>query len=210
MPKITIRRDGELIREVSLSKTRTTLGRRPYNDVVLKDLAVSGRHACLIQEDQQVTIEDLGSTNGTYVNGRAVKKQILKDSDTIEIDHFQITFSTEPRPLVGQQGSANDVNWPQAFDNLPAAPAGLQGRIKVISGPAAGRDMPLTKTVTTFGKPGLAVAAITKREANYYVHHVEGTKQPLLNATVVGQEPVLLRQGDQITLGGTVLQFFFA
>jgi pSer/pThr/pTyr-binding forkhead associated (FHA) protein len=61
--------------------------------------------------------------------------------------------------------------------------------------------------VTTFGKPGVAIAAITRRDANYYVHHVEGAQVPLLNGTAVGQAPVLLRTGDQIALSGTVLQF---
>lgn len=211
MPKITISRDGDLIKEVSLTKKRTTLGRRSYNDVVLENLAVSGRHACLIQEDQQVTIEDLDSTNGTYVNGRAVKKQILQESDTIEIGHFKIIFSTgsaaHDEVQDSQQAAPNDANWPQAFHDMAEAPASLQGRIKVVSGPAAGREMPLTKPVTTFGKPGVAVAAITRREANYYVHHVEGAQLPLLNGTAVGQEPVVLHPGDQITLSGTVLQF---
>jgi pSer/pThr/pTyr-binding forkhead associated (FHA) protein len=211
VPKITIRLDGDLIREVSLTKKRTTLGRRPYNDVVLENLAVSGRHACLIQEDQQVTIEDLDSTNGTYVNGRAVKKQVLHESDTIEIGHFKIIFSAESSAVGevrdSQQAPPNDPNWPQAFHGMAEPPPAVQARIKVVSGPAAGREMPLTKSVTTFGKPGVAVAAITRREENYYVHHLDGTQLSLLNGTSVGQEPVLLRPGDQISLSGTVLQF---
>jgi pSer/pThr/pTyr-binding forkhead associated (FHA) protein len=211
VPKITIRLDGDLVKEVSLSKKRTTLGRRPYNDVVLENLAVSGRHACLIQEDQRVTIEDLDSTNGTYVNGRAVKKQVLQENDTVEIGNFKITFATESSSAEEAQDSQharpNDANWPQAFHDMAEPPPLVQASIKVVSGPAAGREMPLTKTVTTFGKPGIAVAAITRREENYYVHHVDGTQFPLLNGTSVGQEPVLLRQGDQITLSGTVLQF---
>ena len=214
MPKIAIRLDGELVREVSLIKNRTILGRRPHNDVVLEHLAVSGRHACLIQEGQQVTIEDLDSTNGTYVNGRAVKKQILQENDTIEIGHFKIIFSTEPEArdesLDGEQGAPYAATWQQAFDNLAEPSAKLQGRIKVVSGAAAGREMPLTKTVTTFGKPGIAVAAITRRETNYYAHHVEGPQPALLNGAAVGQEPVLLKHGDQISLSGTVLQFLLS
>lgn len=211
MPKITIRLDGELIQEVSLTKNRTTLGRRPYNDVVLANLAVSGRHACLVQQDRQVTIEDLDSTNGTYVNGRAVKKLVLQENDTIEIGQFKIIFSfesgTHETALDSQQAPPYDATWPQAFHDMAELPVNPQGRIKVVSGPSAGRELPLTKTVTTFGKPGVAVAAITRREANYFVHHVEGAQAPLLNGAAVGQEPVRLNQGDQITLGGTVLQF---
>ena len=214
MPKIAIKLDGELVREVSLSKNRTILGRRPNNDVVLENLAVSGRHACLILEGQQVTIEDLDSTNGTYVNGRPVKKQLLQENDSIEIGHFNIIFSfksdaTDTLPDM-QQAPAQEADWPQAFSDLAEASAKLQGRIKVVSGGAAGREMPLTKTVTTFGKPGVAVAAITRREANYYVHHVEGTQVPLLNGTAVGEAPILLQHGDQISLSGTVLQFLLS
>ncbi len=211
MPKITIRLDGELISEVSLSKKRTTMGRRPSNDVVLGALAVSGRHACLIQQDQQVTIEDLDSTNGTYVNGRAVKKQLLQDNDTLEIGPFKIIFSSASgvlyQSLDSPQPPPYDANWSQAFRDVAEPPAIPQGRIKVVSGSAAGRELPLTKTVTTFGKPGVNVAAITRRDADYYVHHVEGAQAPLLNGVVVAQEPVLLHQGDEITLSGTVLQF---
>ena len=211
MPKITIKLDGDLIKEVSLTKQRTTLGRRPYNDVVLENLTVSGRHACLIQDGQQVTIEDLDSTNGTYVNGRAVKKQLLHENDAIEIGHFNLIFSsgsgTNEAVQDSSQAPLTDATWPQAFHDIAEPSASLQGRIKLVSGPAAGREIPLTKAQTTFGKPGVAVAAITRRDANYYVHHVEGAQVPLLDGTVVGPGPVLLRQGDQISLSGTVLQF---
>jgi pSer/pThr/pTyr-binding forkhead associated (FHA) protein len=213
VPKIAIKLDGELLREVSLTKNRTTLGRRPNNDVVLENLAVSGRHACLVQQGQQVTIEDLDSTNGTYVNGRAVKKQLLQENDAIEIGHFIIVFSLEEStdPLAGsQQAPSPEVDWPQAFRDLSEPPTPLQVRIKVVSGAAAGREMPLTKTVTTFGKPGVAVAAITRDEANYYVHHVEGTQTTLLNGAAVGQEPALLQHGDLLNLSGTVLQFLLS
>lgn len=211
MPKITIRLDGDLIKEVGLSKKRTTLGRRPYNDVVLENLAVSGRHACLILDGEQVTIEDLDSTNGTYVNGRAVVRQVLQESDTIEIGHFKIIFSTgsDARDALPDTESSPpyDATWPQAFNDIAEVPASRQGRIKILSGPAAGREMTLTKEVTTFGKPGIAVAAIARRDANYFVHHVEGAQRPLLNGADVGQDPVLLREGDQIALSGTVMQF---
>lgn len=214
MPKIAIKLDGEPDREVGLTKNRTTLGRRPNNDVVLENLAVSGRHACLTQEGQQVTIEDLDSTNGTYVNGRAVKKQLLQENDCIEIGHFKIIFSFEAdsadKQVNPQQATSLEVDWPQAFHGLAEPAAKRQGRIKVVSGAATGREMPLTKSVTTFGKPGVAVAAITRREANYYVHHVEGTQVALLNGTAIGQEPVLLQHGDQISLSGTVLQFLLS
>ena len=86
MPKMIVSIDGVVIKEVQLTKDRTTLGRRPYNDIVIDNLAVSGEHAVLQMTGADVHIEDLNSTNGTYINGKAVKKQLLKHNDVIEMD----------------------------------------------------------------------------------------------------------------------------
>lgn len=212
MPKITIHLGSDIINEVELTQERTTLGRRPYSDVVMENLAVSGRHACLIRQDQQVTIEDLDSTNGTYVNGRLIKKQILQDGDVIKISKFKIKFSSESGDDEDSEENQDDLTVNASLTQMPLAntdqPANLLGRIKVVTGPAAGRELPLTKLVTTFGTPGVAVAAITRREQNYFVHQIEGTDAPLLNGSPVGQEPRILQEGDQISLNGRVLQFF--
>ena len=84
MPKMIVSIDGVVIKEVQLTKERTTLGRRPYNDVVIDNLAVSGEHAALQMTGNEVMLEDLNSTNGTYVNGKAAKKQALQNGDTID------------------------------------------------------------------------------------------------------------------------------
>jgi hypothetical protein len=76
-----------------------------------------------------------------------------------------------------------------------------QASIKVLSGAAAGREVPLTKVVTTIGKPGVAVAAITKRQHGFVVHHVEGAGNPSLNGAPIGTDPVPLKNGDLIELG---------
>jgi hypothetical protein len=83
----------------------------------------------------------------------------------------------------------------------------MRGSIKVLSGAAAGREMALTKIVTTLGKPGVSVAAITQRRHNFFIHHVEGADRLLLNGAVVGEEPCVLKQGDRIVLAGTEMQF---
>jgi hypothetical protein len=79
--------------------------------------------------------------------------------------------------------------------------------IKVLSGAAVGREVPLTKIVTTIGKPGVAVAAITKRPQGFVVHHVEGGGNPTLNGAPIGQDPIQLKNGDVIELAGTKMQF---
>ncbi|MBU3740348.1 MAG: FHA domain-containing protein, partial [Rhodoferax sp.] len=92
MPKLLISIDGVVVKEAVLSKARTTLGRRPYNDIVFDNLAVSGEHAVLQMVGADVFIEDLNSTNGTYINGKAIKKQLLTHNDTVEIGKYKIKF----------------------------------------------------------------------------------------------------------------------
>ena len=92
MPKMIVSIDGVVIKEVQLTKDRTTLGRRPYNDIVIDNLAISGEHALFQMAGKQVYLEDLNSTNGSYVNGKAVKKQLLQNGDTVEVGKYQSRF----------------------------------------------------------------------------------------------------------------------
>ena len=92
MGKLVVSLDGVVIKEVQITKDKTTLGRRPYNDIVIDNLAVSGEHAVLQMVGSDVFIEDLNSTNGTYINGKAIKKQLLTHNDTVEIGKYKIKF----------------------------------------------------------------------------------------------------------------------
>lgn len=199
MLKIILSIDGVVNREIQLTKDRTTVGRRPYNDIVIDNLAVSGEHAVLQIDAGDVYLEDLNSTNGTFVNGRAVKKQMLQDGDVLEIGRNQLKFvktdtmesSTMPA------GLARDATKPTSFAAV----------IKVLSGALTGRELPLTKEVTTIGKPGVAIAAISRHMYGFEVQHVEGTAKPELNGTPIGVGPVMLKNGDLIELAGTRMQF---
>jgi pSer/pThr/pTyr-binding forkhead associated (FHA) protein len=227
MPKMIVSIDGVVIKEVQLTKDRTTLGRRPYNDIVIDNLAVSGEHAVLQLTGNEVYLEDLNSTNGTYVNGKAVKKQLLQNNDTVEIGKYKIKFINE---APGATFEKTMIIKPGMVPPMPpakpgAAPAGApaaaapaaakageaaNASIKVLSGAAAGREVPLVKVVTTIGKPGVAVAAITKRASGFVVAHVEGNNKPTLNGAAIGPEPVALKNGDMLELAGTQMQFLQA
>jgi len=213
MPKMIVSIDGVVIKEVQLTKDRTTLGRRPYNDIVIDNLAVSGEHAALQMTGNQVHLEDLNSTNGTYVNGKAARKQLLQNGDTVEVGKYNIKFvddsgadSPEKPPMVSP---SSVTGAPVA--GRPVAELGtsepLYASIKVLSGSAAGREVSLTKVVTTIGKPGVAVAAVTRRQRGFVVHHVEGAGNPALNGAPIGTDPIALRNGDLIELAGTQMQF---
>ncbi len=95
MGKLVVSLDGVVIKEVQITKDKTTLGRRPYNDMVIDNLAVSGEHAVLQMAGNDVFIEDLNSTNGTYINGKAIKKQLLAHNDTVEIGKYKIKYLTD-------------------------------------------------------------------------------------------------------------------
>ena len=220
MPKMIVSIDGVVIKEVQLTKDRTTLGRRPYNDIVIDNLAVSGEHAVLQMAGNVVHLEDLNSTNGTYVNGKAAKKQLLQNGDTVEVGKYKIKYINEtvepgyektmmykPDSAAAAVATAN-ASPPSVYPASAQADASSPlATIKVLSGAASGREVPLTKVVTTVGKPGVAVAAITRRNHGFMVHHVEGVGNPTLNGVPIGVEPVALKNGDLIELAGTQMQF---
>ena len=219
MPKMIVSIDGVVIKEVQLTKDRTSLGRRPYNDIVIDNLAVSGEHAVLQMSGNEVHLEDLNSTNGTYVNGKAVKKQLLLNNDMVEIGKYKIKYINEvaeaefEKTLVIKSGSLAALAAAPAAQPMAAAPAAsvvgssVNAAIKVMSGAAAGREVPLVKVVTTIGKPGVAVAAITKRPHGFVIAHVEGANRPSLNGAPIGADPVALKDGDLLELAGTQMQF---
>ncbi len=223
MGKLVVSLDGVVIKEVQLTKDKTTLGRRPYNDIVIDNLAVSGEHAVLQMVGADVFIEDLNSTNGTYINGKAIKKQLLTHNDTVEIGKYKIKYlvdesgdyektmvmrpsaaaaPTIPSPLAAAPGSSLG-----GYAGLGTHPPLQPASIKVLNGAAAGREVTLTKVVTTVGKPGVQVASITKRPTGYAFAHVEGASKPSINGVPLVGDSVPLRNGDVIELAGTQMQF---
>ena len=211
MGKLVVSLDNVVIKEVPITKDRTTLGRRPYNDIVIDNLAVSGEHAVMLAVGSDVFIEDLNSTNGTYINGKAVKKQLLVHNDTVEIGKYRIKYVGEEYPdyektMVLRPGTLPPPV-PAPATIPPPVHAMIPASIKVLNGGAAGREVLLTKVVTTIGKPGVAVASITRRHHGFVLAHVEGPEMPALNGAAIGSEPVTLKNGDHLELAGTTMQF---
>ena len=229
MGKLVVSLDGVVIKEVQITKDKTTLGRRPYNDIVIDNLAVSGEHAVLQMVGADVFIEDLNSTNGTYINGKAIKKQLLTHNDTVEVGKYKIKYlvdetSEYEKTMIMRPGGSAPPGQPQPMHSGQAGASGLGGHsnfgdlgslsqaapsasIKVLNGAAAGREVTLTKVVTTVGKPGVQVASITKRPTGYAFAHVEGVSRPSVNGVPLVGESVPLRNGDVIELAGTQMQF---
>jgi hypothetical protein len=223
MGKLVVSLDGVVIKEVQITKDKTTLGRRPYNDIVIDNLAVSGEHGVLQMVGADVFIEDLNSTNGTYINGKAVKKQLLTHNDTVEIGKYKIKYLVDDgtdyeKTMIMKPGSSPAPQQTAAHGFAPTRAHGASGfgalgqpvtpaSIKVLNGAAAGREVALTKVVTTVGKPGVQVASITKRPGGYVFAHVEGAARPTVNGNPLAGDTLHLKNGDVIELAGTQMQF---
>jgi pSer/pThr/pTyr-binding forkhead associated (FHA) protein len=236
MAKLILSMDGLVLKEIPLSKERTTIGRKPHNDIQIDNLAVSGEHAVIVTILNDSFLEDLGSTNGTLVNGQGVKKHFLQNNDIIELGKYKLKFIHEPgaqpaaaaadfektmvlRPSAmkaaaeqaRQMAAAGDGAQPQAAQAARAAappkPAPL-GAIQLLSGGNAGKQLELSKPLTTLGKPGVQVAVLTRRPQGYFITHVEGAQHPSVNGQAIGTAPHALKDHDMIELAGIKMEFF--
>ena len=283
MAKLIISRNGKVITDVALDKERTSIGRRPDNDIILEgDPAVSGRHAAVLKFGTEAFLEDQNSTNGTLVNGNAVTKYPLSNGDVIGIGHHELRYeavlasddefektmvlspadlakaglgsmggdkpaeapgpsatpkaapsgptpSAPPRPeappAAASAPAAAPTSTPPAPSSAPAPapaapgapntpPAGAKrlpvGKVTVSSGPNTGRSLKLVKALTTLGKPGVQVAAITRRGDGYYAVHVgppTAPNRPKLNGDMLDNKPRKLSSGDSLEVAGTQMRF---
>jgi pSer/pThr/pTyr-binding forkhead associated (FHA) protein len=139
MAKLILSVDGQVLKEFSLSKERTLIGRKPHNDIQIDNLAVSGEHAAIITILNDSFIEDLGSTNGTMVNGKPVKKHFLQANDVIEIGKHKLKYFND----APSQASAADFEKTMIIRS-PAKPAAAPPA----PAPAPAAERPSSDTVT--------------------------------------------------------------
>jgi len=248
MAKLILSMDGLVLKEVPLTKERTTIGRRPHNDIVIDNLAVSGEHAVIVTILNDSFLEDLGSTNGTMVNSQPIKKHFLQNNDMVELGKYKLKFvadsaratsandfektmvlrpgmmpkSAPPAPAPAGASPAGfnpTTTQPQGGSGAAAAPAiapvappmagGPQAVIQILNGPNAGKELALTKALTTLGRPGVQVAVITRRPQGYFITHVEGATFPVVNGKTLTLEAHALNNHDILELSGTKMEFFF-
>jgi FHA domain len=204
MPQLITTVDGVEINRTYLTLERTTLGRKPHNHIVLTDLAISGEHCAFeLSGLTDVVVLDLGSTNGTYINGAMVRMHLLQEGDVISIGKFRIQYF-RANELTDE---CKTVSMPLG-DTYTHIPTGMmQASLKVLSGSSAGLELPVSKAVSTFGQPGVALVAIAHRRQGYYISCMEATQSPKLNGMLISDEPVLLTDRDVIELAGSDLEF---
>jgi pSer/pThr/pTyr-binding forkhead associated (FHA) protein len=266
MAKLILSMDGLVLKEIPLTKERTSIGRKPHNDIQIDNLAVSGEHAVIVTILNDSFLEDLGSTNGTVVNGNPIKKHFLQNNDVIELGKYKLKFVGEAAPaasaekadfektmvlrpsamraaalpagagaqaaIAARQAAAQaaaasaaatgiadkDTRSGALQSSIPAAaqasggppikPGQPLGAIQLLSGGNAGRELELTKPLTTLGKPGVQVAVLTRRPQGYFITHVEGGNRPSVNGQEIGPAPHALKDHDVIELAGVKMEFF--
>jgi len=235
MARLVLSLDGQVMAEYNMNKERYTIGRLPDNDIRIDNAAVSGHHSLIINILNDSFLEDLNSTNGTYVNGKLIKKHALQHGDVITVGHHQLRFveddeqQDEFEKTMVIQPSARPVEKLRAAaeitDKSGGAPITATGKtraldgaaalkkakLQVLSGAFAGREVELSKALTTLGRPGVQVAAITRRAEAYYIVHVDSGKPddfPLLNGTAIGASATKLNDNDVIQLAGVKMGFF--
>ena len=308
MARLILSLDNQGLAEYNMTKERYTIGRLPDNDVRIDNPAVSGHHSLIINILNDSFLEDLNSTNGTYVNGKLIKKHALQHGDVITIGHHQLRFSDEqaseteqdefektmvipssqqnPAQLLKAEAAADVaveaaassetadyavvavssqaaggaqvaaavmldpedaaaleddkqkdavadepvadepvddkpvVSEPPAVEHARTtvgvdpgtAPNALPlAKLQVLSGAFAGRELELTKALTTLGRPGIQVAAITRRAEGYFIVHVESGEKddfPLVNGQAIGAQARKLTDNDVVQLAGVKMGFF--
>ncbi len=240
MAKLVLSLNGVVQGEYELNQERVTIGRKAENEIPIDNLAVSGKHALIITILDDSFLEDLGSTNGTYVNGKLIKKQSLKNGDVIAIgkhelkyvndaagddddddeDEFEKTMFIKPGSASAAVAAAKAAeNAGSAAEPAKPSPAGAHagsggmplGRLTVLNGPIAGKELELTKTLITLGKPGTQVAVISRRPQGYFLTHIEsdgdGKRYPTVNGEPIGPKAYQLKDGDLIELVGIKMEF---
>jgi pSer/pThr/pTyr-binding forkhead associated (FHA) protein len=202
MAKIILSLGDTIVQEMNLSKERITIGRRPHNDIVIDDLAISGEHAVIVLQNNESFLEDLNSTNGTQINGQPIRKHFLQDEDVVELAQYRMRYMAG---LPCEEESQNKRLMSNAL-NHEYGEMGV-AMIKVLNGANTGKEILLDKVITTIGRPGLQVAVITRRESDYYLDHVEGEHYPMVNGAPIDSDSYLIRDGDVIELSGTQMRF---
>lgn len=227
MAKLVLRFNGESVKEYELDKEVLTIGRKPDNDIHIDNLVVSGNHAKILTIINDSFIEDLGSTNGTFVNGEKISKHALRGGETIVIGKHELTYENASaengasefektmiiRPESEEADKGNEKSIGKIAADLASASTSTTGpgpaKLKLMSGANSGKELQLTKILTTLGKPDVQVAAITRRPKGYFLIVVDGgkdNKMPLVNDSETGKQHPL-SDGDVIEVAGVRMGF---
>jgi len=221
MSKLILTLDGAVIREYPIEKESLSIGRKHGNDIQLNDLTVSGRHALIISMGEHIYVDDLGSTNGTLMNGARISKTLLNHGDVIQMGNYQFTFyddtETEYEPTMFIQAEIEETQIINTNTNQNATEIKGErlGGVKIINGPLAKKTLELRKPFNTIGFNGIKMAVISRATDHYTISTLKSSKlrrendAPMLNGKMISTESIRLKEKDIIELAGTKMEFFY-
>jgi len=222
MAKIVLSLDGEIVEQRVVKEERLTLGRNADCDLVIDSNKVSGRHAEIITVVNDHFLEDLGSTNGTLVNGKRITRHLLENNDVIFIGPYRIKYMTaaanvgfDRTQIISQVkpnvSPANTQVVPAALDSAAASTRATRsrfpkGKLIVVGGSKAGSEIAVDGVLVPVGRQGRALGVVNRRPLGCFLCQVSG--RPLrLNGKPLGTDPVLLKSGDEIVADEQKLVF---
>jgi hypothetical protein len=230
MSKLILTLSGNKVKEFELKQEQMIIGRHSSSDIQVENLAVSSEHAKIITILNDSFLEDLKSTNGTFVNGVLTKKRSLQNGDVITVGKHKLQFVNENQSKEGSDPtvfvrygnsqpakmippdtinnvdrtstSVDDSDFDGTFDGISA---GIGAHLNIANGEKAGQLLDLSKAVTTLGRPGVQVAAVILQDNKYYLIHVETAENgqlPTVNGSEISDRHVLLSSNDEIVVAG--------
>lgn len=236
MARLILSLNGQTMAEYNMSKERYTIGRLPDNDVRIDNPTVSGHHSLIINILNDSFLEDLNSTNGTYVNGKLIKKHALQHGDVVTVgrhqlryvdsvtdddddDEFARTMVIDSSDVAARAASNGGAAAAAVVERVEEQTIGADAnarplpvaKVQVLNGTFAGREVILNKAVTTLGRPGVQVIAITRRSEGYSIVKVENEpdrEPPSVNGEPLGAQARLLVDNDVIQIIGIKMGFF--
>ena len=220
MAKLIMTLDGAILKEYSLDKDSISIGRKHGNDIQLNDLTVSGRHSLITVMGENTYVDDLGSTNGTLLNGARVAKSVLKHGDLIQVGNYQFTYfedeQEEYEPTMFLRAEIEDT---QIIQTNPPKTGDVKGEplaaVKILNGPLKGKVLELRKPFNTLGFNGIKMAMIARTINGYTISTIQNNKlrrandTPSINGKMLSVETQSLHSNDILELAGTQMQFFY-
>lgn len=226
MAKLIISQNGEVVENRFLNDSSFTIGSLADNDLCLASDGVSRSHARITSVGNDDILEDLGSTNGTRVNGQPITRHILQNDEVVEIADVQIRYRNH-KAINGPSFDRTLIIQASALvGDAPAQPVGAYalatakkerrfragahvGLIRTFNGAHPGKLVELTQVLHTFGIPGKQVAVINSRPHGYFITHVEGKRPARVNGKSIGLQPRPLTPNDVIEVGDEKLLFLY-
>lgn len=215
MAKLTIKFNDVVIDQIVLKQGDMNIGRRPGNDIVLDNMAVSGAHASIFTIGEDSFVQDLNSTNGTLVNNKRITKHHLADGDVVTIGNHSLTYINEKAVKAAPDLAKTVIlSAPKQEDVASARPAAKTGdapkqaSIFILSGANNGKRIDITQQVTNLGRGGKRAGSISRNGHRYILSLGDEGEKLLLNGAKVSKSGEDLKNGDIIEIGDARMQFY--